>query len=222
MAGPRARAGSSASAASRDTQWWSPSVRARALVARQAQLLHREQQAHDPLVVLHAAALDTPVAKDFVVGSNKPAGCVCPPGRRPYHTILTAQASTYQRWQTLIFYHHFRKVQTLQPWFPSSFDAESARRRVPTSTWTGKFLASTAISSSLRGCTTACARGGAACAVAGAGVQPIASTSRSAVAGSGVPRSEMFGYSNTLRSATQGKAEFCMEFARYSQVPGNV
>ncbi len=44
-----------------------------------------------------------------------PSGCVCPPGRRPFHTILTAQASTYQRWQTLIFYHHFRKQQRLQP-----------------------------------------------------------------------------------------------------------
>ena len=44
-----------------------------------------------------------------------PAGCVCPSGRRPYHTILTAQASTYQRWQTLIFYHHFRKAQRANP-----------------------------------------------------------------------------------------------------------
>ena len=37
-----------------------------------------------------------------------------------------------------------------------------------------------------------------------------------------VPLSEMFGYSNDLRSATQGKAEFSMEFAKYSQVPRNV
>jgi len=37
-----------------------------------------------------------------------------------------------------------------------------------------------------------------------------------------VPLSEMFGYSTALRSATQGKAEFSMEFAAYRQVPKSV
>lgn len=37
-----------------------------------------------------------------------------------------------------------------------------------------------------------------------------------------VPLAEMFGYATTLRSMTQGRASYNMEFGRYSQVPKNV
>lgn len=39
---------------------------------------------------------------------------------------------------------------------------------------------------------------------------------------SNVPLSEMFAFSNELRSGTQGKAEFTMEFAKYDPVPQSV
>lgn len=37
-----------------------------------------------------------------------------------------------------------------------------------------------------------------------------------------VPLSEMFGYSTDLRSMSQGRATYVMEFSHYSQVPANI
>jgi elongation factor G len=37
-----------------------------------------------------------------------------------------------------------------------------------------------------------------------------------------VPLSEMFGYSTDLRSRTQGRANYTMQFASYQQMPGNI
>ena len=37
-----------------------------------------------------------------------------------------------------------------------------------------------------------------------------------------VPLSEMFGYANDIRSKTQGRASYSMEFARYEAVPPSI
>ena len=37
-----------------------------------------------------------------------------------------------------------------------------------------------------------------------------------------VPLSEMFGYATTIRSLTQGRGTFVMEFKEYQEVPSNI
>ena len=53
-------------------------------------------------------------------------------------------------------------------------------------------------------------------------IQGSSATDIGSVINAEVPLSEMFGYSTDLRSATQGKGEFTMEFARYNQCPKNI
>jgi elongation factor G len=52
-----------------------------------------------------------------------------------------------------------------------------------------------------------------------AGIEPRGQTE---VVTAAVPLSEMFGYATALRSATQGRATFTMQFERYEQVPQSI
>ena len=39
----------------------------------------------------------------------------CPPGRRPYHTILTSSSGGYQAWQCRMMYHHYQLQRSRDP-----------------------------------------------------------------------------------------------------------
>ena len=53
-------------------------------------------------------------------------------------------------------------------------------------------------------------------------VQGMEDSASGKVINAEVPLSEMFGYSTDLRSATQGRATYTMEFLKYAEVPGNI
>ena len=53
-------------------------------------------------------------------------------------------------------------------------------------------------------------------------IQDMSECSGARVANALVPLSEMFGYSTDLRSMTQGRAAYSMEFSHYGEVPNNV
>ncbi len=53
-------------------------------------------------------------------------------------------------------------------------------------------------------------------------IQDMTERSGARVVNALVPLSEMFGYSTTLRSMTQGRASYSMEFSNYGEVPSNV
>lgn len=53
-------------------------------------------------------------------------------------------------------------------------------------------------------------------------IQSMDSNEMGSVVKANVPLSEMFGYSTDLRSLTQGRAVYAMEFQDYAEVPGNL
>lgn len=62
-----------------------------------------------PPPLLAAGAATAAPAADTAPSAN------CPPGRAPYHVLLTASSGNYQRWQTRVFYHHYTRLKAAHP-----------------------------------------------------------------------------------------------------------
>ena len=79
------------------------------------QLVVDEPPAEEPAVAVassDAAAASSDAAassSDAAVASSDAATAAACPGRRPYHTLLTTQATTYQARQSRIMYFHWAK-----------------------------------------------------------------------------------------------------------------
>ena len=58
-----------------------------------------------------APATARPRVAEAAAPSAGDAGC---PGRKPFHTLLTAQATIYQQWQSRIMYYHWKKQKARQ------------------------------------------------------------------------------------------------------------
>ena len=53
-------------------------------------------------------------------------------------------------------------------------------------------------------------------------IQEMVDTSSGKTIGCEVPLAEMFGYATDLRSATQGRATYSMQFEKYNEAPANI
>ncbi len=59
---------------------------------------------------------DTPhttPSSDTPAAAASPAAAACDTPPQPFHTLLTAQATTYQQWQSRIMYYHYKKQRSL-------------------------------------------------------------------------------------------------------------
>ena len=59
-----------------------------------------------------SASASTATSTERSTSAASAADPACP-GGRPYHTLLTSQATTYQAWQSRIMYYHFVKQRKL-------------------------------------------------------------------------------------------------------------
>ena len=59
-----------------------------------------------------ASRASTSAAGGLASAGDGAATAQCGPGRKPYHTLLTTQATVYQQWQSRIMYYHWQKQKT--------------------------------------------------------------------------------------------------------------
>lgn len=53
-------------------------------------------------------------------------------------------------------------------------------------------------------------------------IEEMSDRGKSKVIDAMVPLAEMFGYATTIRSLTQGRASYTMEFSNYAEVPSHI
>ena len=86
--------------------------------AQQQQPTQPKVEVEAPAAAAAAAVVAQPQHEEpaaATAAGASPDGAACPPGRRPYHVIMTAATGTYQEWQSRIAYYHYQKMKRLNP-----------------------------------------------------------------------------------------------------------
>lgn len=87
----------------------------RSVSAAQRRAWAAGRAASDPSAAAVMAEPPSASALSAASAGGAPGPDGCPPGRRPYHVLMTAASGRYQEWQSRIAYYHYLKQKRLHP-----------------------------------------------------------------------------------------------------------